>query len=456
MSTNGAGTNRAAGAATGLGADFWRFFAGQTTSNLGSSVTLFALPLLVYELTGSALNLGITTAASFLPFLLFGLPIGAWVDRVDRKRLMIAVDVLRALVIVSIPILAGADALRVEWVYLVAFLNATLTIAFDAAEFAAIPSLVGGGDLITANGRIQASYASAQIAGPLLAGGLAGIMAIEAVLLIDAASFLISAVALAAIRRSFNVAAGVGRVTSGIRRDVVEGLGYVLRHPVLRSISLMMALINFVGITVSAQLVLFAKDRFVASDLQVSLLYVAGSAGTVLLSLAAGPLRRRARFAPVALGAVVLNGLLTVAMALSPYFWLVLPLQAVFAGTAILFNINTGSLRQAIVPNQLLGRVMSIAMVLASAASPLGALLGGWAIEQTGDVALVYAAIGVMVCLIAGAFWRFSPLGHAEDYLVVPATPTEATSPVGIADSQARSARIPSAAYRSHSSRTLR
>lgn len=437
------GLNDNTPAATGLGADFWRFFAGQTISNLGSSVTLFALPLLVYDLTGSALNLGITTAATFLPFLLVGLPIGAWVDRVDRKRLMIAVDVLRALVLATIPLLALVDALRVEWVYLAAFVNSALTIAFDSAEFAAIPSLVGGGDLIVANGRIQASYATAQIVGPLVAGGLAGIVAIETVLLIDAASFLASAVALATVRRRFNAVEGERRPTSGIRKDVGDGLRYVFGHPVLRAISLMMAAINFIGITVYAQLVFFAKDRFAASDLQVSLLFAAGSGGTILLALAAGPLRRRARFAPVALGALVLNGALTVALALTPYFWLALPLQAVFAGTGILFNINTGSLRQAIVPNHLLGRIMSIAMVLASAASPLGALLGGWAIERTGDVALVYAAIGVTICLIAGAFWRFSPLGHAEDYLT---TPDSETTGSGVADSPAKSARIPSPA----------
>src|SRR5687767_7643141 len=104
-----------------LGADFWRFFAGQTVSNLGSSVTLFALPLLVFRLTGSALNLGIAAAANFLPYLLFGLVIGAWVDRVDRKRLMIAVDLLRAATLATIPLLAWSDRLTVEAVYAVSF-----------------------------------------------------------------------------------------------------------------------------------------------------------------------------------------------------------------------------------------------------------------------------------------------------------------------------------------------
>ena len=150
--------------------DFWKYWAGQTISNLGSSVTLFALPLLVYKLTGSALNLGISTAATFLPYLLFGLILGAWTDRVNRKRMMIVTDLGRALIIASIPFWVLFGPLPVWWIYAVGFIHSTLTICFEAGQFAAIPGLVKQDDLVTANGRIQASYAGAQIVGPLLAG----------------------------------------------------------------------------------------------------------------------------------------------------------------------------------------------------------------------------------------------------------------------------------------------
>ena len=133
--------------------DFWKFWTGETISNLGSSFTQFALPLLVFKLTGSALNLGIATAAAFLPYLLFGLVIGAWVDRLDRKRMMILVDIGQALVIASIPVMFLLGALSVWWVYGVAFVSTTLKIFFDAGEFAAIPSLVDQDDLVRANGR---------------------------------------------------------------------------------------------------------------------------------------------------------------------------------------------------------------------------------------------------------------------------------------------------------------
>src|ERR1700736_1134098 len=153
-----------------LNSDFWKYWTGQTLSNLGSSVTLFALPLLVYKLTGSAINLGISGAANFLPYLLFGLILGAWTDRIDRKRMMISTDIARALIVATIPLLAVLGMLPVWWLYVVCFIHSTLTICFEAGQFATIPSLVNQDDLVTANGRIQASYAAAQIIGPLLAG----------------------------------------------------------------------------------------------------------------------------------------------------------------------------------------------------------------------------------------------------------------------------------------------
>src|SRR5216683_2354805 len=402
---------------TRLSNEFWKFWLGQTISNLGTSFTQFALPLLVFKLTGSALNLAITTAATFLPYLLFGLVIGAWVDRVDRKKLMIATDIARAAVIASIPLLASMDRLSVEWIYVVSFLSTTLSICFSSAEFAAIPSLVPKNNaeaMVSANGRIQASYSAAAVIGPLLAGALVAFISIPLLLLVDAASFLLSALSLAIIRLSFNL--NEPRAQSSIREDVIEGLRYVLSHPVLRNISAMMALVNLVGTTAFAQLVFFGKERLHATDSEIGVLFAADSLGVVVLSLAAGPLRKRWRFSTVALGALMLSGVLTVVFAAVPVYWVAVPLWGMISGLGILFNINTGSLRQAIVPNHLLGRVISIAMVLAWSANPIGAVLGGLAIEWTHDVALSYAIVGVLTVLIPFCF-SFTALGHAERYI---------------------------------------
>ena len=399
----------------GFGSDFARFWTGQTISQLGSSFTLFALPLLVFKLTGSAVNLAITTASEMVPYLLFGLLIGALADRLNRKRMMITVDVLRAGVIATIPVLAALNHLNVWWIYGAGFVGTTLTIFFESGQFAAIPSLVNTDDLVGANGKIQASYSAAAVAGPLLAGLLVAIMPLYDVLYVDAASFVVSALSLALISRSFD--SSTTREASTIREDVKEGLRYVLRHPVLRNISLMMAIINLISVTTFAQIVLFSKERLAATDSKVAILFAAGSLGVVVLSLAAGPLRRRYAFSTVALSALMLGGFMVVALAFTRSYWVALPLWAAYSGLGILFNINTGSLRQAIVPSHMLGRIISIAAVLAWSAQPIGSLIGGYVIRWTGNVSAVYAVIGGSVALVALAFWIFSPLGHADRYI---------------------------------------
>ena len=398
--------------------DFWRFWVGETVSAFGSSFTQLAIPLLVFKLSGSAIYLALTFALFAVPHLLFGLVIGAWTDRTDRRRLMITVDLLAATTVASIPVAAALGFLTVWWVMGVIFIAGTLSIFFEAAQFGAVPSLVDQNDLVTANGRIQASFAAATVAGPLVAGGLLVLVQVEQLLYIDAATFLVSAIALGLIRRPFNPP--VIRARATLRADIVEGLRYVLRHPILRNISAMMAMVNFVSASAFAQLVYFCKVRFAATDSQIGIIFAAGGVGVLLMSLIAGPLRKRWSFGNVALGALMLSGGLIVAFAFAPSFWIAVPVWGLASGLGILFNINTGSLRQAIVPNHMLGRIITIAMVLAWSANPVGSMLGGVAIDKTGDVQLVYAAIGIATLLVPLYFRLFSPLGHAERYLAAP------------------------------------
>lgn len=405
--------------------DFWKFWTGQTVSNLGNSFSVFLFPLLIFTLTRSAVNLAVMSAVVFLPVPLFGLLIGAWVDRVDRKRLMIAVDTLQMLIMLSFPVLGALNLLTIWWIYPVAFLNSTLALIFDSAQFAAIPSLVEADNLVTANGRIQASFAAATVVGPFLAGALLGVFSVASLFLIDAISFLVSVCSLLLIRTSFNMASGEEMdVTTGeavpkqpgFGSTIVEGLRYVWNHPVLRAISLMMALVNFVGGTVLAELVFFAKQQFGATDTQLGWLFAAGSIGTIVLSLSAGFLRKRWSFSVIVLGSLALYGIAIFVLALVHIYWVGMVLWAIIAGLSILFNINTGSLRQAIVPNHMLGRVMAVASVLALSAIPVGTLLGGLVIALLRNAAPVYAAIGLLILLIAVAF-AFTTLRHADSYL---------------------------------------
>ena len=406
-----------------FGRDFRLYFTSQVVSQIGTSFTQFALPLLVYKLTGSPTNLAITTAATFVPYLLFGLVLGAVVDRVDRRRMMAGVDLARAAVIAVLPILELAGQLEVEHIYAVAFVQSTLGILFECGEFAAVPSLVPADDLVTANGWIMATNSAGAVLGPVLAGLLLAAVPVVGLLFVDGATFLVSALALLSIRGSFNrgdaeqpKAASTGSRVRGVFRDVAEGLRYVLGHPVLRTISVMMALINFISVSQATQLVVFAKVELSATDTEVGILYAAGSAGVVVIGLVAGAIRRRLSFAVTALGALVVSGLALAAMGVVVWYPATLVLWAAASGFGLLLNINTGSLRQAIVPPHLFGRVISIAGVLAWSAIPLGALAGAWAIEATDDVALVYVGMGLLTAAIAAAF-ALSPIREGDRYL---------------------------------------
>lgn len=399
--------------------DFWKFFTGQTISVLGSAFSGFALPLLVFQLTHSALSLAITTFTWALPHLLFGLFIGAWVDRVDRKRLMIVVDVVLALVMLAIPALALTHHLNVYWVYGVQFASSSLGMIFAQAEFTAIPSLARGEDLVTANGRINASYRASEVTGPAIAGAIVSFVTVPALLIVDSVSYVVSAAALALVRISFNQEDRKARPPTRFLTDIGEGIRYVLSHPVLRNISLLMMAFNFFDSTFNAQAVLYAKERLHTSNFELGLLFAAGSVGAIVFSLMAGWLRRRFSFSFVVIGCLSLTGLFTIVYAAIPWFWIALPVMLVRDGLASLLNINTFSLRQAIVPNHLLGRVLSVAGLLAFSATPIGSLLGGYLVERTHDVALVFGGVGVLLFALPLIF-VFTALGHADRYLPAP------------------------------------
>jgi branched-subunit amino acid transport protein/MFS family permease len=395
---------------------FWLLWTGQTISALGSTFSLFALPLLVYRLTGSALSLGLGTTAEMLPYLCFGLLIGAWVDRLDRKRLMISIDVCQALVLSSIPLAFFFGWLTVWWIYAVSFVSASLKFCSETGQFAAIPSLVGPDEQVTATGRLQAGVSGAQMLGPILAGALLFLLPLPALLFINAATFLVSACTLLCIRRSFN--ASEPRHQASMRQDMLEGLRYVFGHPLLRAISIMAPLCNLLTITLVTQLPLFASMAFHASGWQISVLYTAAGAGLTVFAFLAGRLRRRLPFGKAVLGAFLLYGLLTMGLAISPWYWLAVVLWGLVQGAEMLFNVNTAALRMQIAPNHLLGRVRSVAFSIAYSVQPVGALLGGLLIARVGkgQVTLVYAGIGLVVFLIALTFC-FTALGRAERYL---------------------------------------
>jgi MFS family permease len=399
----------------GLGRDFTTFWVGQSISNLGTAITTFALPLIIFKLTGSAGYLAAANALTYLPFLLFGVFIGAWLDRTDRKRFMIAVNTCRGLLIGSIALLSATHLLSVWAVLAVIFAQATLNAGYVPAQLSAVPSMVGPEDIVRANGRIQASFSAALIVGPALAGALIVVMPVQALVLFDSLAYFCSVASLLLVRTSFDARGGRGAPAS-MWRDVGEGVRYVFSHPVLRPLSIMTGLFVLVDTTTIAQLVLFGKEHFHVGDSQVGLLYTATGVGLLVFSLTAGRIKRHVPFSKIVLTTGLVKGFFLLLLGLTPWYWTGLLLWGLSDGVTMLYNINTMSLRQVIVPGHLLGRVMSLSAVLSWSLIPLGSLLGGLAIAATGSVALVYSVIGVLHVAVAVPFF-FSTLARAERYV---------------------------------------
>ncbi len=399
--------------------DFRLFFSGQLISNLGNSITDFALPLLVYQITGSQLGLGLAFAIRMLPFLLFSLPIGAWVDRLDRKKLMIASDVLNAVLLVPIPILALAGVLPVELIFVFLFLSSSISIVFDTGRFAAVYSLVDERDLVRANGRLRANFQVTSVIGAPIVGGLIWMgVRLETVLLIDAVSFLVSAVALKMVHGSFNPPPDDEPTpVASIMSDIREGLRFVAGNPLMRATIAMVTLINLMTTVVPATIIAFGTERLGASEFELSILTAFGAAGAIALALSAAPLRERFSFSVVTFVAVVSAGALVVGLALSTHLWVAMPLWGLAFGMTILFNVCLGSLWQQTTPPRMMGRVMSTIQVVSLSVIPIGAFGGSWIADRTGQLDLVYVVSGLSMVAIGIVFFSATALRHPTRYV---------------------------------------
>ena len=409
-----------------LPADFWWYLTGRAVSTLGSTFTTFAVPLLVFRLTGSPQALGISVAATYAPYMLFGLVLGALVDRVDRKALMFRIDLIRAGLLLLIPLLYATGHLRVIHLYALSFLLTTLQVAFEAAKFAAVANLVPKPLLVTANSRLEMVNSVASVLGPTLAGALVAWAPVVVCFALDAASFVVAAGLLLVISTQFNESPsgstqttrspsteqrGVGERLRRVAHDAREGLRFVLTHPVLRPLTLMMCVVNLVDAAVLSQLVPFAKNRLAATDSQLAWLYTAQMLGVLAFAAAARRLRLRLSFLQVATAAMLAAEMATTVLGLLSSYLVALVLWGAVNGLRSIFNINSTSLRQQIVPDQLRGRVASVSAVLSLVLVPVGALLGG-ALATHVEVGRFYVAMGGVGILVIVAF-LVGPLGAA-------------------------------------------
>jgi MFS family permease len=410
--------------------DFLKLWAAQGISQLGTQVTLLALPLAaLLVLDASATEVALLGAVEVLPFLLFTLPAGVWVDRLPRRPILVVADLLRALALASIPLAYALDVFTLPHLFVVAFLIGVLTVFFDVSYLAYLPSLVDRAQLGAGNSKLEATRSGAQVVGPGTAGVLVGAITAPVAILVDAVSYVISAFFVWRIRRPDrreSSATPRGKLWPELR----EGLAYVLGHRYLRPLTFVTGgwnLFAFIGFGI--YLPYLVRELGLSPEV-VGLLITIGASGSIVGALVAGRVVERVGFGRT----LVLAGLISSAtfflVPLAPQdnpelFIVASILLGSFLG--MVYNVSQLTFRQGITPERLQGRMNAVVRFMYWGPQPAGFALGG----------LLAATIGLRATLFvsaAGATLVFVPLGaHPIRKLrEMPQAPEEPQLPVAV------------------------
>jgi MFS family permease len=403
--------------ARNLAGRFWRLWTASTISSVGDGLEVAALPLLAVSLSADPrLVAGVTTAAT-LPWLLFALPAGVIVDRRDRRSLMWQVNIARTVLTAAIALLVAMHLMRMPVLYVLVFLLGIGQTVFDNAAQAMLPDLVSTDELQRANSLTQVGQTIGQtFVGPPL-GGLMFAAIAASPFAADAATYLIALVLIVFITGRFapgdTAAPATTAARRSIRADIAEGLGWLFRHPLLRSMALVLGMANLALYMTEGILVLFAIKDLSISRQDYGFLLTGIAIGAVLggilgIRLAGifGPARSISLCLAIIAVCYLIVGMLSQAVAVA--------VVISFAGfVSSVWNIVTISLRQALIPRPIMGRVNSAYRLIGMGSMPIGAFLGGLLAGAFGLRFPFYAAAALLFVSLAVAMARITEHGIA-------------------------------------------
>jgi len=384
--------------------NFALLISGETISELGTSITFLVFPLVaIATLHASAFAVGIVAAAGNAGWLVIGLPAGVWVDRMRRRPILIATDIGSAMSLVSVPVASAFDVLTVAQLAGVAFALSLLSVLYDVAYPAFLPSIVAEDRLVHGNGLMEASANGARIGGPGVGGILVQLLGAPVALLADAVSFLVAATTTALMRvGESRPVAVVEAAPTKFRQELSAGLAYVIGTPVVRALTVAATVGNFVFGGYSPLVILLLSRQLRLSAGAIGVLVAVGGIGGVLGALLAGPISARigdARLLWTAAGiAVPCLFLVPMASRGLGLTWFVLGSVGETACIAA-FNVSVRAAMQRTSPPSMLGRVTASARVFSRGALPLGALVGGALAAATSPRAALFTMLAVYVIL---------------------------------------------------------
>jgi MFS family permease len=370
--------------------DFIRLWSAETVSQFGSQISALALPFAaILVLHASAFEVSALYVVEFLPFLLVSLPAGVWVDRLPRRPILVVGDLTRAALLASIPIAYAFDALTIWQLYGVGFLFGIATVFFDVAYQSYLPSLVDRTALIEGNSKLEISRSAAQLGGPGVAGVLVGLLTAPVAVLVDAVSFVGSALFIFGIREQERAQEREPHTQRPrMREDIAEGLRYVLKHPYLKNIAACTATFNFFGNLLWVVLLVYAVRVLDLSPEVIGLAFTLGNVGPMLAAFSASRISSRLGVGPTIVGASVIGGPMFLLVPFAPHgnaaLAVLAPAILVGGFANVIYNVTQVSLRQAITPERIQGRMNSVMRFIVWGTIPLGGLVGGTLASQIG------------------------------------------------------------------------
>jgi MFS family permease len=371
-----------------LNSDFRRLWLGQAISAVGTAVTYLALPLTAVVVLGARpQQMGFLISASWLPALLFSLFAGVWADRLRRRPILIATDLARAAVLVTVPLAMFAGVLRIEQLFVVSFLVGSCTVLFQSAYRPYIPYLVGREHLIEANSRIAMADSTARVIGPGLGGVLVQLLTAPIAIAVDVLSYLASALSIWLIRAPETAPEKSER--RSVWSEITEGLRFAVSQPFLRAGMVLGAVFN-VTITIGDAVYIIYATRVLGLDAGLlGIVLTIGGVAAIGGAAFVGRITRRTGIGPgIVAGMIVLTtGSALPLFAGGPPFVAAayLAVRAVLvSGAAIVVNVSMTSVGQAATPDRLLGRVGAAGNVVGLGLIPIAALVGGWLGEHVG------------------------------------------------------------------------
>lgn len=377
--------------------DYMVLWLGQALSTAGSSASSVARPLLALALSGSPAQAGLVGAAGALPYVILGLPVGALADRWDRKKVMVYCDAGRTVNAISIPVAAVLGHLTLVQLYLTSLIGGVFFVFFNIAQVATLPRVVARSQLPLASAQNEAGDVGARLVGPAL-GGLLYQVGEGLPFLADASSYAVSVASLLLIRATFRSQGPAN--AKNLRAEIVEGVSWLWRQSVVRTMAFVTAGYAFTGSGVALIIIVIAQHQR-ASAPMIGLIFAIWSAGGVLGSLAAPHVRGRFGFGQTIIAVSWVSVVFFLVVPLAPNGWLVGTAAAGMAFTAPIYNVVQMSYRLALVPDHLQGRVNSVFRIIAWGPGPLGWAITGWLIQVAGTTGavLAFASIRIAVAL---------------------------------------------------------